>query len=147
MPNLQIQTRVEHATQKWDGHYCYWLQGIEVELLYKSLEVYVAREYKRGSCEYKAILRHEREHVAIARRNLEKFKPKVRYALTSLLLPTPDRPIKLASAGASEAALEALLEKVLDPVYQEMQEDLNKAQAAIDTPQSYARVRAQCSNW
>lgn len=147
VPKLQIQTRVEHATEKRDGHYCYWLEGVQVQLIYKSIEVYVAREYKRGSCEYKAVLRHEQEHVAIARRNLEKFKPKVRHALTSLLLPTPDRPIKLASSEQNEEALQSLLARILDPVYQEMQEDLERAQAAIDTPESYAKVRAQCSNW
>ena len=118
-----------------------------MQLIYKSIEVYVAREYKRGSCEYKAVLRHEQEHVAIARRNLEKYKPKVRHALTSLLLPTPDRPIKLASSEQNEEALQSLLARILDPVYQEMQEDLERAQAAIDTPESYAKVRAQCSNW
>ena len=147
IPDLTIRTSVEHATEERSGFYCYWLVSVEAELVYHSIEVYIAREYEPGSCEYRAILRHEQEHVAIARRNLEKYKPKVRYALTSLLLPTPDRPIQLASLDETEPTFDALFNKVLQPVYRDMQEDLTRAQAAIDTQESYARVRAKCFNW
>ena len=147
VPDLSVETRVEQASEVIDGHTCYWLEAADVNLVYKSIEVFVAREYRKGSCEYKAILRHEREHVDIARDNLERYKPKIRAALTSLLLPTPQRPIELASLGGGEEPFDTLFKKVLEPVYREMQADLTRVQASIDTPASYALVRANCSNW
>ena len=147
IPDLSIETRVEQASAKVDGHTCYWLEAVDVDLVYKSIEVFVAREYRKRSCEYNAILRHEQEHVAIALDNLERYRPKIRAALTSLLLPTPQRPIELASYGNSEEPFDALFKKVLEPVYLDMQADLMRVQASIDTPASYALVRAHCSNW
>jgi hypothetical protein len=147
VPDLSVETRVEQASEVVDGHICYWLESVYVDLVYKSIEVFVAREYRKGSCEYEAILRHEQEHVDIARDNLERYKPKVRAALTSLLLPTPQRPVELASLGGGEEPFDALFKNVLEPVYKNMQADLTRAQASIDTPASYALVRASCTNW
>lgn len=147
VPDLSVETRVEQASEVIDGRICYWLESVNVDLLYKSIEVFVAREYRKGSCEYKAILRHEEEHVDIAHDNLERYKPKIRAALTSLLLPTPQRPVELASLGGGEEPFDALFKKVLEPVYKDMQADLMRVQASIDTPASYALVRAHCSNW
>ncbi len=146
-PDLEITTASTHATQTRDDLVCFWLESIDVELTYKSIEVYIAREYKRGSCEYKAVLRHEREHLRIARDNLERFKPRVRAALTSLLIPTPDRPVQLKSADDAEEQYDALFQRILQPVYGEMLADLDAAQGKIDTPKSYARVRRKCNNW
>ena len=147
VPDLSVETRVEQASMEIDGHTCYWLEAVDVDLVYKSIEVFVAREYRKGSCEYNAILRHEQEHVDIARDNLERYKPKIRAALTSLLLPTPNRPVELASLGGGEEPFDTLFKKVLEPVYKKMQADLARAQASIDTPASYALVRAHCRNW
>lgn len=146
-PDLDIQARARPGITQHSDHVCFWLEEIDVELVYKSIEIFVAREYKRGSCEYIAILDHENKHVEIAKDNLEKFRAKIRYALTSLLIPSPRRPVKVASVEEVEPYYEKLFEEVLQPIYEEMWEDLISAQAAIDTPQSYAKVNARCTNW
>ena len=114
---------------------------------YRSVKIYIASEYERGSCEYRQILLHENRHVAIARRNLERFKPQVRAALTSLLIPKPDQPIRIASASSAGAEMERLYTKLLEPVYQKMLAALRAAQGAIDTPEAYAKVHRKCDNW
>ena len=146
-PDLDIQARARPGITQHRDHVCFWLEEIDVELVYNSIDIFIAREYKGGSCEYLAVLDHENKHVDIAKKNLEKYRTKIRYALTSLLIPSPRRPVKVANVENVEPYYEKLFEEVLQPIYEEMWEDLIAAQAAIDTPRSYAKVNARCTNW
>lgn len=147
VPDLDIKTDGDYAGHAVEGGYCFWVNGVDIELRYNSVEIFIASDYGTRSCNYREILKHEKEHVRIARANLERYKPKVRYALTSLLIPKSDSPVKVASKEAAEAELRDLFGKLLKPVYQDMIKDLRRTQHAIDTPQSYRRVHDRCDNW
>jgi hypothetical protein len=120
-----------------------------VQVVYRSLTIFVASEYKKGSCPYAKILRHEREHVAIAHRNLARFKPRIRSALAPLLIPKAGQPLKIGLNDDPRAELTRLFSKLVSPVLEDMMEDLSTSQAKIDTPESYAKVPRGCrsSSW
>ena len=50
----------------------------------KEVTVYVAREYAPGSCNFDVIRRHEEEHVAIARRLVTEYRPRLLAAVTGM---------------------------------------------------------------
>lgn len=129
-----------------DG-FCFWVTAVDVTLSYRTMEVYVAKEYDPGTCAYRAILEHEKEHVRAARKNLNRYAPRVRSALTSLLIPTGREPAAVASPEDAEREVKALSRELLEPVYREMIESLRKTQAALDTPGEYRRVRRRCRKW
>lgn len=145
--DLRIKTRGHYNTDKIGNMYCFSVRAIDVILRYKTLQVYVAREYKRSSCAYRAILSHEKEHVSIARNNMEGFAPTIRAALTSHLIPTGANPIQVESAKAAAAKMQSISDELLKPVYDRMYKALRAAQGSLDSPRSYRRVRRQCSRW
>jgi hypothetical protein len=70
-PDLVIETRPHAQGLPMGDRFCFWITGFDVSLRYRRVDVFIAREYPVGSCQYKAILEHEGEHVRISRQNLE----------------------------------------------------------------------------
>jgi hypothetical protein len=147
VPDLDISTQGHYSAVRHGGAYCFWANRIDVTLQYHSIEVFIAAEYDERSCAYREILKHEKAHVRVARENLERYAPRVRYALTSLLIPKPTAPKQVASPEAAKTEMNKLFAKLLKPVYEEMLDALVKAQRALDTPASYRRVKQRCRNW
>jgi hypothetical protein len=146
-PDFRLRTLPKSASMSKGGQYCFWINGFEIELRYEEVEVYVAREYPEGSCQYDAIYAHEMQHVEVARRNLEIYAPRIRAALESGSVPTAQTPIIVASAAAAARDIQAISNENVTPVYRAMLRDLRAAQALVDSPASYASVFRKCSKW
>ncbi len=112
---------------------------------YHALDIFVATEYRRSSCAYRAILSHEKDHVRIAREYLGRFVPRFEEALRSRNLPTPNRP-QFTKKGPGEV-VKLQLAELVEPVFEELNAEMARAQAALDTPQRYARVQSRCDDW
>ncbi len=146
--NFEIETSLaEYSAVPFGDQFCFWVHRIPVTLRYRSIEIYVAKEYDTRSCKYRVILDHEKDHVRTARTNLIRYAAKVKAALTSLLIPTGRDPVVVASPEQAKREVEALARKLLKPVYQSMLAALRKAQAALDTPQEYRRMQKRCRDW
>ena len=57
------------------GGYCVYLTGLDVTFGFKSMDVYIASEFEPGTCEYRSVLDHENQHVAINNGTLKAFAP------------------------------------------------------------------------
>jgi TPR repeat protein len=147
IPKFDITTEGRYGIRSHGNAHCFWVAGVSAELFYRSIDIYVAKDYRRNSCNYRAILLHEQQHVNVARENLQRFAPRIRGALTSLNIPRADAPIKVASPEAAEAEMHRLFAKILEPEYRDMLLDLQRAQAQVDSPVEYRRVRRQCKKW
>lgn len=60
--SLSASTR---SLPREQGGYCVYLDEVKADFGFEKFDVYIGREYQRGSCEYRTILDHENEHVAI----------------------------------------------------------------------------------
>lgn len=129
-----------------DG-FCFWVRRTELTIRHPSPDIYVAREYRRGSCPYRAILSHERRHMSISRDQINRYLPRLRWVLTSLRIPTGERPVFVASPEAAKTEVRALMKELAEPLFQEMGRALRAAQAKLDSPASYRRLRQACKNW
>jgi hypothetical protein len=146
-PDIRLRTLPKAEGMSKGGKYCFWITGFEVILRYAQVDVYVAREYPEGSCQYNAVYAHEMEHVEVARRNLEIFAPRIRAALESGSVPTAQTPVIVASAADATRDVQAISNENLRPVYRSMLRALRAAQAVVDSPQSYANVFRKCPTW
>jgi hypothetical protein len=128
-----------------DGRTCAWLSGVDMTLRYKTVTVYVAQEYQPGSCEHKAVLEHENEHVAIDRRNLIDFAPRMRTTLAARA-----RAQGPAIGRTDKAAGNYLLDQ-LKRAAKDVIDDMNQARerdhGKLDSPASYRATQARCKGW
>jgi TPR repeat protein len=144
---LEFGWHVQFAATPLGDGYCFWVARVDLSLRYPSPDVYVAREYRPGSCPYRAVLHHEEEHVAITRRIVEHYGPRLETALTSLLIPTGLRPMVVDSADEAKGEMQALMKELVDPIYREMMAELRQAHGELDSPRSYRAARKRCPRW
>ncbi|MCZ6510444.1 MAG: hypothetical protein O7A62_07635 [Alphaproteobacteria bacterium] len=135
-----------HIEDFQDGS-CYWVASANVELSYHQLDVNIASEYEPGSCQYEAILDHEKEHVVVAQNILSPYAQQIRAALTTLSIPTPDLPAVADSPAEARAQVQAVFRRVLLPVRDQMSRLVRARQADVDTRENYRRTFRQCRRW
>ncbi len=147
LTTLKAMSSLEGAStlvKRGDG-FCVYLTSVRVDFGWEDMQVYVPSDYRQGSCEYKAVLDHENEHVAIVRAALKEFAPRARARIEAALAQT--RPI-LASGqnGSTEQAL-APLHAQLSTLLKDFDALHSARSARIDHPSNYAAVTAMCKNW
>ena len=145
--NLQVSTNTQYFTHLVEDAMCVWVTHIDVILRYTTLDIFIAKEYREHSCEYKVILEHEQQHAAVARKTLKPYVPKIRSALTSLSIPRGENPLAVESGDHAQARLNEIIEQRIRPVRAQMIEALNIAQAKVDSPQAYRNTRKRCKKW
>lgn len=124
-----------------------WIKKLQVDFSLKVMEVYVSSQYPVGSCQYKAVLAHEKTHVAINQKTYRKYMAILKRELGRLALPTPARPWRVASEGEVDARAGALIQPVLDRVQAGFVAENKRLNARIDTPASYAKISRKCKGW
>ncbi len=144
-------TKVEYkakyeAEQEKEG-YCFWITTIDVLLRYDAPDIYVAKEYRRNSCNYRAVLEHEKRHEKIAQQVMKRYIPRFQSVFTSLLIPKRKSAIFVSSREDGKRKVSPLLKKVIRPVYKELEGALAREQAAADTLREYRKVLRRGKRW
>lgn len=143
---LTFQTLVNMETSR--GRTCVWFDEVRVDLTPASVTIFVPREYAVDSCEYLAVLEHEREHESVHRERLAAAAGEIERALEDArCLPARGNPLETEDRPSAEAALNAKLRKVVTPVYERYKADLRLAQADLDRPDLYDWVAKRCRGW
>ena len=145
--NVDLRWFINYKVEPYQDVSCFWVASANVELSYHQLDVNIAAEYEPGSCQYEAILDHEREHVQIAQIILQPYAQQIRAALTTLAIPTRDIPAVAASPEAARAEVQAVFRRVLLPVRDKMNRVVRARQAEVDTRENYRRTFRQCRRW
>lgn len=113
---------------------------IEVRLFYIPAVIYVGREFPPGSCSYKEILAHEMRHLNTYLDHLPKVETVVRAALSRRFESKP----RYAPAGQARAGLAREIDGEWLPYIKNEMGKVEVLQAAIDSPQEYARLSKVC---
>lgn len=141
---VDLLTRVKILSLGPNQH-CAALANVEVTLTFDDFQVYIDRRYKRGSCEYRAILEHENQHVRLFRDSLERYQWEVRGVVEDAARRIS--PIIVARPNNAPALLQGKVKQMIQPTIARMNRAADAANAAIDTPGSYASVQRRCTNW
>ncbi|MCH7796351.1 MAG: hypothetical protein IH900_14610 [Proteobacteria bacterium] len=144
---LDFGWRVEFAWRPEGEAFCFWVRRTELTIHHPAPDIYVAREYRRGTCPYRAVLAHERQHIRTSRELINRYIPRLRWVLTSLRIPTGQRPVLVGSPEQAKSEVRALMKDLAEPLFREMAKALRAAQAKIDSPASYKRLFKQCKKW
>jgi hypothetical protein len=113
---------------------------ITVKLFYAPVVIYVGKEFPAGSCAYDEILAHEQRHLQTYMAHLPKVERLVQAALAKRF---GDKPL-YAPKGTARAALAREIDTGWLPYIKAEMARVEIQQAAIDSPQEYARLGKVC---
>lgn len=122
---------------------CVALQAIDGTVRSRAVEVLIDRDYRPGSCQYRVILEHEREHVRINAGALARLGELLEQRLRELA----DRWAGRWLPAGGEAGLEEELGQALEEATREARGEAEERHRAIDTAEAYAAVQARCERW
>jgi hypothetical protein len=137
-----VQTYTSPA-QAESGTDCVVFHGIRI--LPMKATVYVAREYPVGSCNYKAVTRHEDKHVAIARRQVSEYRSRLERVVADLRLQSRGfsaRDDQKVSTGKVALEVQAAVQGVID----ELQTAIMNANRVLDKSDTERTLKA-CPFW
>ena len=113
---------------------------IEIKLYYPPIVVYVSRELRPGSCAYEEVLAHEMRHLNAYLDYLPKAEARVRLALARRF---EDKAL-YARVGQAQDLLQREIDRGWMPYIKSEMAKVEGLQAAIDSPQEYARLGKVC---
>lgn len=113
---------------------------IEVRLTYPPIVVYVSREFPPASCAYQEVLAHEMRHLNTYLDYLPKVEARVRTALAQRFEGKP----LYARIGRAQSLLQREVDRGWMPYIKNEMAKVEAMQAAIDSPQEYARLGKVC---
>lgn len=113
---------------------------LEVKLSYLPIIVYIGREFAPGTCSYREILAHEMRHLDI----YLKFMPQAEKSVGAALARRFQGKPLYAPAGQARAMLQRELDTGWMPFIKNEMVKVERMQAAIDSPQEYARLGKIC---
>ncbi len=145
-----LNTRYELGLEqdKPGAPYRAYITKLQVEFGYTRLDVYVASDYRKGTCEYNQILKHEMEHVGIHAATYREYKRRLREALAAPgRLPTRKNPLHVRDPAQAQVQVDRQVKGITTPLYDRFNAELVRAQARIDTPANYKAVQKRCKNW
>jgi len=139
-----VQTHMGEA-QAQSGASCAVVESVRI-LPMKEVTVYVAREYTVGSCNYDAVRRHEDEHVAIARRLVTEYRPRLLRAVTGLRLQSPGFATQAIEENASTRMIASEVLSAVQGVIDELQRAMRDANRLLDQRDT-GKTLSKCSSW
>jgi hypothetical protein len=126
---------------------CISIASVQIVFTMPERRIYVAGEWKPGTCGYTAILEHERKHQAaddqVIREHLQRFRRAVESAVVkagALAVPT-------AQSATAQDRLEKVVQAAVESEFQELTAEQKSMQQEVDAGLEYARVRASCSQF
>jgi hypothetical protein len=142
----QLAARADYELTKVtrrDGVECVALARIGAKLANEDVTVLVDRRYKPGSCERKAVLAHEMEHVRIGNEVLREWKGRARERLRAVADRWSGRWVPASDARRIDKEVSAAIADLV----RRMEADSRRRNARIDTPASYREVQRRCRGW
>jgi len=137
---VSIKVGGRMLTDQATGHECV-APRIDVNLDYQPIVIYVSREFPPGSCSYREVLAHEMRHLTTYQDFLPKTENIVRARLAARFAGKP----LYAPIGQARSLLQREVDRSWMPYIKREMEKVEILQAAIDTPQEYARLGKVCA--
>lgn len=141
--DVSVEARTILSTTTRGEDRCVALRAIEGAVRSRTVEVLIDRAYRPGSCQYRAVLEHEREHVRINAGALARLGEVLEQRLRALADPWAGRWVP----AGGEAGLEVGLGRALEEATRQARGEAEERHRAIDTAEAYAAVQARCDRW
>jgi hypothetical protein len=127
------------------GGVCVYLERVHAKVGYRSMDVYVASEYPPGTCENRAIVDHENQHIAINLEALAEFAPKIRAELERIV--AAEKPVRTTDGKRGTRQLVNRVSDRMSGALDRFHSALRERNARIDSASNYAAIGGLCSAW
>ena len=141
----EMDIKVRFKGQPTGTSVCVSVTNLNVNYGLKNHFVHVPREYARGSCQFRFVMRHEMAHVDVNRRTVRKYATALKNEVRSVLRRTGA--IAAPTMAQGQNAQTAVVQKVLDDINARFNAELNTLHAAIDQPNGKYAAKNQCQGW
>ena len=127
---------------------CVTMRDLEVTFFAKP-SIHIANNFRRGTCEYNAVLTHEKKHVRTLLKFVRQTSSEVRELVKKKVrsMDTAYGPIKTSDVTKAQNIIQDEITKEIETLNQGLMPILAKKQEKIDSPQEYRAVEAKCKNW
>ena len=145
----RVSYELETVKKKVDNGFCIGIKKIKFFVGYPELSVFIDEKYKEGSCQYEAIKKHEKGHVAIYQKELKYYGDLI---LSDLQwIGKNVKPMffqKNVSDNAVRSVLDGMIAKSsVMAVMEKLDSTLKNKNAEHDNEAEYQRVKSECDSW
>ena len=143
--NLMADSWVKRRS---DGKYCIGLKRVSGTIGFGTIDVFIDKRYRPGSCTYNVIKEHEKYHVRVQQEGLKTFTPKIKKALQ--IAANKQKPRLVSSPQQLQQQANQMLvsvQKEIAPLMNYVQKQLKQKNAVIDTDDSYKAETKRCKSW
>jgi hypothetical protein len=126
---------------------CVFITGVDVRFAMPTRRIYVASEFWPGTCQYGAVLAHERKHEAADDRLIREHAPRIQQAVRDAVMSLSPLEAPANQRGAAQARLQKAVQAAFDKTWAAFQAERSEAQRQVDAGLEYARVTASCPDW
>jgi len=124
---------------------CVNIVRVEASFGHGLLKVILPREYARGTCQYKEVLKHEMEHVRVNREGIRKYATILKRDLQKAVRRL--NPMEVRSQNQGKTKVERELKKVIKAVTKRFNSEIDAAHAIIDKPDGPYDSSNACRSW
>ncbi|NCO02722.1 MAG: hypothetical protein GW903_00855 [Alphaproteobacteria bacterium] len=146
---ISIEQRVEFTSEVYErqGVGCVHIKAIDVKIKIDPT-IYIASEFKKGSCKFNAIMTHEKKHVLVDKKIVNKYASLIGNDLKKTIQNKGVRfgPMRESEIETVQADIQKALGDALTRRRDQMNEERSWDQQAIDTKEEYDSIAAQCPN-
>lgn len=142
---LAMHTAARSRLRKAGQGFCVDVTSLQVRLRYSDMTVFIPESYRKGSCEYEAVLEHERQHVQVNEEVLQAFADDFRKKARAIVEDINPIYVK-TERQAREMPLE-IVNRRFEPLMKEFRATQDRRNAALDTESEYRRVQERCGAW
>jgi len=110
--------------------------------------MFVASDYKKGSCEYRQVLKHEKLHIKTLKKFHMEYTPRYRAELKRIAKRIPvARAMPAGYVESEKDRIVGFIREHMSRFDDKIFKVLGSRQAKIDTPYEYKLVASKCRNW
>ena len=146
---IQVEHQVGFMYETYEqlGKGCLYLQELKVKV-HIDPTIYIAKEYPRGTCMHNAIMTHERKHVREDQLVVNKYANIIGKAMAQVVDSQGPAfgPYPTEQLPAIQENVQNSLTKVLKKYNEQMNQERQKRQQAIDNIEEYESIGKDCKN-
>lgn len=148
LTDAYLEDRSSYMVEKLpmpNGDTCVWPSKYDLQLGYTSMVVYIANEFRKGSCPYAVTMRHELEHVKINNETLLSHRADIEYRLKSHI--RSEFPIRVPRGQNPDEVTSHNLRSASNEFVDRMTSERDWKHDQLDSPESYAYWQSLCHDW
>jgi hypothetical protein len=135
------EVTAHYARAPEGGPVCAVIGTLTLHLVHAEHVIRLAREIPEGGCLWRAVLAHERRHVAVNRRALRSAARRLQAVAKEWARRAEARAPDVEGAVT---ALQERLRRAIEPTLAAMRAERERGHRAIDTPEEYDRLARIC---